>query len=197
MKLDSSRINDQVKKRFAEVATRPEAEKRFKLGRTSAVDLGYDPSALDSLPPEAVASFAGVGNPIGLSPITEGMSVLDLGCGSGVDTMILAQQVGPQGNVVGIDMTDEMVIKARRAAKELGFDHVKIKKGTADQLDVESESIDVVTTNGLVNLCPDKEQVVREIYRVLKPDGRLQAADMSLVDGVNPDLLERIGEWSD
>ncbi len=111
--------------------------------------------------------------------------------------MIAAQAVGSSGKVIGIDMTDEMVNKARQACAEGGLANVEIKKGMAHALDVDDESVDVVASNGVINLCPDKEQVVGELYRVLKPGGRLQVADMSLVDGVNPELLERVGEWSD
>ncbi len=197
MQRDTETIHDQVRKRFASVATDPASEKRFEIGRASAVRLGYDTAILKDLPIAAVESFAGVGNPLALEPLADGMTVLDLGCGAGMDTMIAAQAVGSSGKVIGIDMTDEMVNKARQACAEGGLANVEIKKGTAHALDVDDESVDVVASNGVINLCPDKEQVLGELYRVLKPGGRLQVADMSLVVGVNPELLERVGEWSD
>ena len=197
MQADSAAIHAQVRQRFASLATDPTSEERFEVGRSSALKLGYDPSLLDGLPEAAVNSFAGVGNPLSLAPLSEGMTVLDLGCGSGVDVLLAARAVGPGGKVIGIDMTDEMVNKARSAVEKAGLKNVEIRKGLVEQPDVDDESIDVVVSNGVINLCPDKEQVLGELYRVLTPGGRLQVADMSLVEGVNPELLERVGEWSD
>lgn len=197
MTLEAHRIHEQVRRRFASIATDPASEKRFEVGRANALKLGYDAALLDDLPETAVESFTGVGNPLSLAPITEGMTVLDLGCGAGTDTMIAARAVGPNGRVIGVDMTDRMVERARQACAEAGLANVEIRKGMAHALDVDDESVDVVISNGVVNLCPDKEQVVRELFRVLKRGGRLQVADMSLADGVNLELLERVGEWSD
>ncbi len=197
MQQDTQAIFEQVKRRFASLATTPEAETRFEIGRSSAIKLNYDPAQLDLLPEAAVQSFAGVGNPLSLAPVSTGMTVLDLGCGAGVDAMIAAHAVGPQGTVIGIDMTEEMVAKAKQMCAARGLTNVRIKHGLAHQLDVEDETVDVLISNGMINLCPDKERVLEEVYRVLKPGGRLQVADMSLVDGVNPELLERVGEWSD
>lgn len=195
--MDAETIYDQVRQRFSSVATDPASEKHFEIGRTSALKLGYDAAIVDGLPVTAVQSFAGVGNPLGLEPLTKGMTVLDLGCGTGVDTMIAAQVVGSSGKVIGIDMTEEMVEKAEHARAASRCTNVEIRQGVAHHLDVDKESIDVVISNGVINLCPDKKAVLRELFRVLKPGGRLQVADMSLVDGVNPELLERVGEWSD
>lgn len=197
MQPDHAAIHAQVRRRFAALAADPAAETKFEIGRESAVKLGYNPASLDALPVTAVEPFAGVGNPISLAPLSAGMTVLDLGCGSGVDAMIAAGQVGPDGKVVGIDMTEEMVAKARRAHAEFGLGNVEFRPGLAHQLDVRHESVDVVLSNGVINLCPDKERVLGELFRVLKPGGRLQVADISLVDGLNPELLERVGEWSD
>lgn len=194
---DTDTIHAQVRERFAALAANPASEKRFEIGRASAAKLGYGGPLLDSLPPAAVDSFAGVGNPLGLAPIQPGMTVLDLGCGSGLDAMIAAQLVGPRGAVIGIDMTGEMVARARRACAERGLTNVQIRQAMAERLDVPDASIDVVLSNGVINLCPHKEQVLAELYRVLKPGGKLQIADMSLVDGVSPELLERVGQWSD
>jgi len=161
------------------------------------VKLGYEGPVLDKLPSVAVECFAGVGNPPSLAPLVEGMTVLDLGCGSGVDAMIASRAVGPSGRVIGMDMTDEMLEKARQACTEPEYANVEIRKGMAHELDLEDGSIDVILSNGVINLCPDKEKVLAEMYRVLRPGGRLQVADMSLMEGVNPELLERVGEWSD
>ncbi len=190
-------IRAQVRGRFASVATNPASETRFEIGRASALNLGYDARLLDSVPARAVESFAGVGNPLGLASLRAALTVLDLGCGSGVDAMLAARLVGPAGKVVGIDMTDEMITRARSACNEAGLSNVQIRYGTAESLDIADGSIDVAISNGMINLCPDKEQVLAELYRVLRPGGRLQVADMALVEGVNPELLERVGQWSD
>ncbi len=195
--MDAETIYDQVRQRFSSVATDPASERRFEIGWTSALKLGYDAATLTNLPVGAVESFAGVGNPLALDPLANGMTVLDLGCGAGMDTIISARMVGPSGRVIGIDMTDEMVNQAQQACAESGLANVEIKTGMAHALDVDDESVDVVVSNGVINLCPNKEKVLAELHRVLKPGGRLQVADMSLVDGVNPELLERVGEWSD
>ncbi len=197
MAIDAESILLQVRQRFAALATDPASEKRFEIGRLSALKLGYESSVLDALPQTAVERFAGVGNPLSLAPLDKGMAVLDLGCGSGVDTMIAARAVGADGKVIGIDMTEAMVEMARQACEESRLANVEIKQGVAHGLDVDDESIDVVISNGVINLCPDKEQVLGELYRMLRGSGRLQVADMSLVEGVNPELLERVGEWSD
>lgn len=197
MNTDADSIRAQIRRRFASVATGPAAERRFEIGCGSALKLGYDAAVLDMLPPAAIESFAGVGNPLALAPLGAGMTVLDLGCGSGVDAMIAAQLVGSSGRVIGLDMTREMVSKARRACVERRLTNVEVREGMSDQLDLPDDSVDVVISNGVINLCLDKERVLREVYRVLRPGGRFQVADMSLVDGVNPELLERVGQWSD
>lgn len=194
---EATTVHALVRQRFAMLASDPDSEKRFEIGRASALKLGYEASALDALPEAVVSRFAGVGNPLSLRPLADGMTVLDLGCGAGVDTMIAARAVGPGGNVIGIDMTDEMVETASRACDDLGLANVTIRKGMADHLDVDDATVDVVISNGVINLCPDKQQVLCELHRVVKPGGRLQVADMSLVEGVDPELLERVGEWSD
>lgn len=197
MEIDDAAVYAQVQQRFAALAIDPATERRFEIGRSSALKLGYESSVLDALPEAAVERFAGVGNPLSLGLPCERATVLDLGCGAGMDVMIAAKAVGPDGKVIGIDMTDEMVERARQGCSECGLINVEIRKGMAHCLDVGDESVDVVISNGVINLCPNKEQVLAEAYRVLKSGGRLQVADMSLVDGVDPELLERVGEWSD
>jgi SAM-dependent methyltransferase len=190
-------IHEHVRDRFARIASDPGTEQRFRIGRASAVELGYDAAGLSSIPLDALEAFAGVGDPLSLAPVRNSMTVLDLGCGSGVDTIRAADRVGPAGRVIGIDMTPEMVDRARNACRQRGLTQVEIRCGTAETLDLPDEAVDVAISNGVINLCPDKPRVLAILHRVLKPGGRLQIADMSLRDGINPELLERIGEWSD
>jgi len=197
MNLDDTTIRNQVKNRFARIATDPNSESHFELGRSSAEKLGYAPESLDDIPCEAMESFAGVGNPVAINPPSPGMFVLDLGCGSGVDTIIASRSVGTAGRVIGVDMTPAMAEKAQRACAIAGCTNIEIKIGLAHDLPVHDESVDIVISNGVLNLCPDKSAVVAEIHRVLKPGGRMQIADMALTEGVNRELLDREGEWSD
>jgi SAM-dependent methyltransferase len=196
MEIDATAIRAQVRRRFAAVATDPASEQKFEIGRDSALKLGYDAALLDALPTAAVKAFAGVGHPLSLGSLAAGMTVLDIGCGAGLDVIIAAEQVGLRGKVVGIDMTDEMVATAHEACATRGLKNVEFMTGLAERLGLHDESVDVVISNGVINLCPDKGRVLGEVYRVLKAGGRLQAADMSLVEGVNPELLECVGEWS-
>lgn len=141
--------------------------------------LSYDASELAALPEEATASFAGVGNPHRIGPINPGETVLDIGCGAGMDLLLAAKRTGVTGRAIGVDMTAAMIERAKRAAVKAGlWETVDIRRGTAEALPVESESIDVVISNGVLNLSPDKLRSFGEIYRVLKPGGRLYLADV-------------------
>ena len=138
-----------------------------------------------------------MGCTICLGPVNEGETVLDLGCGAGLDTFLAARRVGPKGRVIGVDMTPEMVRKAEGNRQELGIENVEFRQDSAEQLSVEEDSVDLVLSNGVINLCPDKERVISEIYRVLHPGGRLYVADITLEDGVDQATVERLGTWSD
>jgi len=186
-----------VRERFAALARDPTQEHRFPVGPDSAKWLGYSEHEIDSLPGTATESFAGVGNPFSLGELRTGQSVLDLGCGAGMDSILAAQRIGPTGKVVGIDMVEAMLAKARRNAQVVGIANVEFRAGHADALSVPAESIDVVITNGVFNLCTDKPKVIAELFRVLKPGGRLQMADILLEPHVTPDELAGKGSWSD
>ncbi len=190
-------IRQTTRARFSRIAQDPSSEKRFPIGPESAKRLGYDPAEIDALPCGVTESFAGVGCTICLGPINEGETVLDLGCGAGLDTFLAARRVGPKGRVIGVDMTPEMVRKAEGNRRELGIENVEFRQDSAEQLSVEGDSVDLVLSNGVINLCPDKERVISEIYRVLRPGGRLYVADITLEDGVDQATVERLGTWSD
>ena len=158
--------------------------------------LGYDEADIDWLPASTVESFAGTGNPLSLGRLSEGEAVLDIGCGAGFDALLAARQVGASGGVLAVDMTEAMLDKTRVGAAVLGLSNVEARHGYAEDLPVEAGSIDVVISNGVINLCPDKMAVMAEIYRVLKPGGRIQIADIVVQKEVPQDAKDDIDLWS-
>lgn len=186
-----------VKERFAKVAQSPDQEKRFPVGPASAKKLGYDPIEIDALPASVTESFCGVGNPLGLGELRAGQTVLELGSGPGMDSLLAARKVGPTGKVIGVDMCEEMIAKARHNAKLLNLNNVEFGNAGIEKLPLPDGSVDVVISNGVFNLCPDKTRVLAEAYRVLRPGGRLQMADILLEVGVTPEEVAKKGSWSD
>ena len=183
--------------RFRKVATAPDQETKFPVGPESAKKLGYDPAEVDALPSAVTESFCGVGNPLLLGQPLPGERVLDLGCGAGFDTLMAARRVGITGKVIGVDMTAEMIVKARINAENLGVMNVELVLGAIEHLPLPDASFDLVISNGVFNLCPDKPRVLGEIFRVLKPGGRLQMADILLELHVTPQEVVSKGSWSD
>jgi len=190
-------IKEQIRRRFVQVALDPAGELKFPVGPESAQRLGYDAAEIDALPPQVTESFAGVGNPLALGDLRAGEVVLDLGCGAGMDSILAACRVGPTGRVIGVDMTAAMVEKARANALAAGAANVEFRHGEADHLPAGDDSVDVVISNGVFNLCPDKPAVLAEVFRVLRESGRLQMADILLADDVTPEQVATRGEWSD
>ena len=164
-------------------------------GREWAEDLGYPPE-LASVPERSVESFAGVANHFVLGRIEEGATALDLGCGAGTDLLVAAQMVGPEGRAIGIDMTPSMLARVRASAEEMRLDNVELHEGLIESLPLEDESVDVVISNGVIDLVPDKEAVFAEIDRVLRPGGRLQLADVIIHTEVSEDARARIDLWT-
>lgn len=190
-------IKDKIRQRFVTVATDPTAPQRHPHGPASAKKLGYDPSEIDALPAVVTESFAGVGNPLGLHPVRPGETLVDIGCGAGVDSILAARKVGASGRVVGVDMTAEMVRKATHNAVAAGVMNTVFHEGEADRLPVGDGAADVVISNGAFNLCFDKPKVLAEVFRVLRPGGRVQMADILLDEAVTDEQVESKGEWSD
>jgi arsenite methyltransferase len=190
-------IKEQIRKRFVKVALDPAGERKFPVGPESAKRLGYDAAEIDALPSQVTESFAGVGNPLALGELRAGEVVLDLGCGAGMDSILAARRVGPTGRVIGVDMTPAMVEKAGANAQAAGATKVEFRQGEADRLPAGDASVDVVISNGVFNLCPDKPKVLAEVFRVLRAGGRLQMADILLADDVTPEQVATKGEWSD
>ena len=194
--VDAEALRAEVRDKYREVAVHPHGEFHFRTGRANAARLGYDPAIVDPLPDCAVESFAGVANPFSLRPLLRGERVVDIGSGAGFDSFIAADQVGPAGQVIGIDMTSEMLAKSRATAEQLGLDHVSFRQGLAEQLPVQDGWADVVISNGVFNLCPDKHAVFREARRVLRPGGILQFADIANGNPVPPEAIRQIDLWT-
>lgn len=199
--LNASRVDREslrrfVSEKYTEVATEPEKGFHFHNGRPLAAMLGYDLDDVDALPAAVVESFAGTGNPFSMGRLNPGELVLDVGCGAGFDTLQAARQVGPQGSVIAVDMTDAMLAKTRAGVEALGLINVDVRQGFAEQLPVADASVDAVISNGVVNLCPDKLAVLREVHRVLKPGGRFQIADIVVHKAVPQDAKDDIDLWA-
>ena len=194
--VDPETLRQEVRRKYRAVATSPDATFHFHTGRPLAVRLGYDADVVDALPDRAVESFAGVGNPYSLRVLRPGERVVDVGSGAGFDSFIAASQVGPTGAVVGVDMTTEMLAKARTTVETLGLTNVEFREGLAERLPVEDEWADVVVSNGVINLCADKRAVFDEIRRVLRPGGRLQFADIANGRPVPPEALRDVDLWT-
>ena len=195
-KEEPERLKAEIRERFAMVALKPEDESTFLVGAESAKRLGYDAREIDALPASVTESFAGVGNPIALVDLKAGDTILDLGSGAGLDSILAARRASSTGYVIGVDFGDEMVAKARSNAAAVGLANVSFQIAEIDNLPLEDESIDVVISNGVFNLCLDKPKVLSEAFRVLRPGGRLQMADMLLEDDVTPEEVSLKGAWS-
>jgi SAM-dependent methyltransferase len=195
VEIDVELLKSEIKKTYASVSEEPERDFIFPTGRPWAEDLGY-PTELANVPDAAVESFAGVANPWEMGRLTPGERVLDLGSGAGTDSLIAAQMVGEQGHVTGIDMTPEMLAKARAAAGAMGASNVVFVESEAERLPFPDASFDVVISNGVIDLIPDKDAVFAELYRVLAPGGRIQIADVTIQNPVSAEGRRNIDLWT-
>lgn len=195
--LDVARLRKEIESIYARVADDPSGDFHFHRGADYAASmLAYDAAELSALPAETPASFAGVANPFVAGKPTAGQVVVDIGSGAGTDALLAATYVGPTGRVIGIDPTDNMLARARGSAAKLGVAHVEFRKGTGESMPVDSSSVDLVISNGVINLAPDKEPVFREIARVLKPGGRLQLADIVVASELSEGIRRDIDLWT-
>jgi arsenite methyltransferase len=189
-------LRDAIQEEYAEVATDPEKGFHFHTGRPLARLLEYADEWLIGIPESSIQSFAGTGNPFNLGELITGERVVDVGCGAGIDSLIAAKKVGPEGRVIGVDMTPAMLEKARQAANETGLANVEFREGYAEALPVGEGWADVVISNGVLNLMPDKAAVLEEMSRVLKPGGRLQIGDILVQKAVPESAKRKIDLWT-
>jgi len=194
--VDAVALREEVKLKYKEVAIDPHGTFHFHTGRPLAKRLGYDDEVVGALPDAAVESFAGVGNPFSLRTLEKGERVVDVGSGGGFDCFIAADQVGTDGQVVGIDMTDEMLEKSRNTASDMGLGNVEFREGLLEDMPIEDGWADVVISNGVINLCADKPHVMKEISRILKPGGILQFADIANGQPVPESATSNIDLWT-
>ncbi len=194
--VDEDQLRLEIQKHYAEVADSPDHEFHFHTGRDAARRVGYDEAVIKDIPDDVIASFAGVAHPFHFGLPKPGETVLDVGSGAGVDVIIAAKAVGPEGRVIGVDMTPEMLDAARRNTERMGLDNVEFRKGLVERLPVDAESIDLVISNGVLNLMVDKHGAYRQIARALKPGGRLQIADICVDRPVSDSAKRHIDLWT-
>jgi len=195
--LDTRRLRDEIQSIYARVADDPAGDFHFHRGPAYAAELlGYDLAALATLPPDTTASFAGVANPHRMGPLGEGAVVVDIGCGAGMDLLLAARSVGPRGRAIGVDMTEAMAARARAGARSAGLDNVEVRIGDAMALPLDDASVDVVISNGVLNLTPDKSVAYREVFRVLRPGGRFLYADIALGAELSEATRRDIDLWT-
>lgn len=194
--VDVGRLREEIQSKYREVVEHPDATFHFHTGLRAAANAGYRDEWLDGLPKQSVASFAGVANPFHWGLPASGERVVDIGSGAGMDSMVAARAVGPAGAVVGVDMTPEMLERARAGAREAAIDNVEFREGLAESLPVEDGWADLVISNGVLNLVPDKVGAYKEIFRILRPGGRIQIADICVDRPVPEGALQDIDLWT-
>jgi arsenite methyltransferase len=195
--LDRMRLRQEIRSIYSRVATDPSSEFHFHRGaRYAAEMLGYDAAALAELPGEATASFAGVANPHAVAAIPRGATVVDIGCGAGMDLLLAARAVGPEGRAIGVDVTESMAQRARSAARTLGLTQVEVRIGDALDLPVAPESVDFVLSNGVLNLAPDKYTAFSEVARILKPAGQFLYGDIVVANELSESIRRDIDLWT-
>jgi len=194
--LNVDTLRQAIQEEYAEVASHPEKGFHFHTGRPLARKLEYLEEWLEDIPESSIESFAGTGNPFSLGELHPGERVVDVGCGAGIDTLIAAKKAGSEGRVIGVDMTPSMLKKARHAAEEMDLANVEFRKGYAEGLPIADKWADVIISNGVLNLMPDKAAALEEMSRVLKPGGRLQIGDILVQKAVPESAKRKIELWT-
>lgn len=193
---DRKRIEEGIRGKYTKVSDSPEGLFQYPTGRAGLEALNYDSELIQALPDSAVASYCGVGNPFTLGVIRKGEAVLDIGCGAGIDTIVAAMMVGPEGSVAGIDMVPEMLARARENLRMTDLKNVIFEEAYGEKLPFADGGFDVVISNGVFNLIPDKAKALSEVVRVLKPGGRLMMADQILVGELPSEIKARVASWA-
>lgn len=194
--VDPVRLHREIQAKYREVATDPAAEYHFFTGRKAAGHVGYPSADLDDLPDQVVDAFAGVANPFQWGMPAAGEIVVDVGSGAGLDSVLASRAVGPQGKVIGVDMTPDMLERATRSGEELGLDNLEFREGRAEDLPIPDQTVDLVISNGVLNLVPDKARAYQEVFRVLKPGGRFQIADIVVERPIPEGTQRNIDLWT-
>jgi SAM-dependent methyltransferase len=195
--LDTLQLRREIQSIYARVASDPDGTFHFHRGPDyAAARLGYDAAALAALPSSSTASFAGVANPHRIAPLPEGATVVDIGCGAGMDLLLAARAVGPTGRAIGVDMTADMADRARAGATAAGLPQVDVRLGDALALPVETASVDVVISNGVLNLTPDKARAYAEVFRVLKPGGAFLYGDIVVASELDESIRRDVDLWT-
>ncbi len=193
---ERKRIQENIQEKCKGVAISPEGKFSYPTGRAGLKGQKYDPEILNALPEDVLVSYCGVGNPFSLGPINKGEAVLDIGCGAGLDTLVAAIMVGPEGGVVGLDLIPEMLNRARINLEKTSLKNVTLQEGSAEQLPFPDGTFDVIISNGVFNLIPDKEEALREVFRVLKSSGRFLLADQILIGEISAENESMVANWS-
>jgi SAM-dependent methyltransferase len=192
---DINKIEAGIRNKFIKVADSPEGLFKYPTGRSGIEAQKYDPELVGVLPEEVISSYCGVGNPFSLGPINKGDVILDIGCGTGVDTILAAMMAGPTGKAVGIDIVPEMLQRARSNVALTGLKNASFESTSGGILPFSDNEFDVVISNGVINLIPDKAALLKEVSRVLKPGGRLMLADQVAISSVQKDMKTRLANW--
>jgi SAM-dependent methyltransferase len=195
-KEDKDRIAEGIRKKYADASVTPQGLFNYPTGRAGLEGLGYDPKIVESIPKPVIDSFCGVGNPFSLGPIHEGETVLDIGCGGGVDVIFAAIMVGSEGKVTGIDVTPAMLERSKKNLRETSIENVTLRQTNAIELPFPDNSFDVIISNGVFNLIPEKAKAFSEVFRALKPGGRLMAADQILIGELSKEQILSAESWA-
>ncbi len=193
---ERKRIREGIEEKYRKVSITPEGNFNYPTGRAGLKGQKYNPDILRKLPKDVLASYCGVGNPFGLGPVNKGEAVLDIGCGAGVDTLVAAIMVGPEGKATGIDLTPDMLKQAKISLKKTSLENVTFQEASAEQLPFPDGTFDVVISNGVFNLIPDKAKALREVKRVLKLSGRFLLADQILMGEIPADTESMVKNWA-
>lgn len=193
---DKKRIIEGIRKKYAEASITPKGLFNYPTGREGLKGLEYDNKIIETIPKPVIDSFCGVGNPFSLGPIHEGETVLDIGCGGGLDVIFAATMVGSKGKVTGIDVTPEMLDRSKENLKKTSIENVNLKQATAEELPFPDNNFDVIISNGVFNLIPDKKKAFSEVFRVLKLNGRLMVADQILIGELSKEQKLSAESWA-